>query len=223
MKDCKHLRAAAIVALLMGSAFTGACASGGLARPQPFPSPAGTAATPPVRAAEPAPAPAPPAASPAPTVVDTALSFRGTPYRNGGSDPKGFDCSGFTQWVFARYGVALPREVADQFKVGRKIKENDLEPGDLVFFHTVSRGASHVGIFVAGDRFVHAPSSKGVVRVESINSSYWAKRYLGARRVPAALAPSEPAVVRRHPSGAGSTVASAAGRATGARGSNASD
>ena len=113
----------------------------------------------------------------------TALSFRGTPYRSGGSDPRGFDCSGFTQWVFAQYGIALPREVAEQFKIGEKIKQDDLKPGDLVFFHTESRGASHVGIFVADDQFVHAPSSRGLVRVEYINSSYWGPRFVGARRL----------------------------------------
>jgi cell wall-associated NlpC family hydrolase len=116
-------------------------------------------------------------------LVSTALSFRGTPYRNGGSDPRGFDCSGFTQWVFAQYGIALPRNVEEQFKVGEKIKQDDLKPGDLVFFHTESRGASHVGIFVADDQFVHAPSSRGVVRVEYVNSTYWGRRFVGARRV----------------------------------------
>ena len=116
-------------------------------------------------------------------LIATALSFRGTPYRNGGSDPTGFDCSGFTQWVFAQYGIGLPRQVEEQFKVGEKIKQDDLKPGDLVFFHTESRGASHVGIFVADDQFVHAPSSRGVVRVEYINSTYWGHRFMGARRV----------------------------------------
>src|SRR5205823_4490932 len=152
------------------------------------------------------PAPAPP--GPRGTLIDTALSLRGAPYRNGGSDPKGFDCSGFTQWVFAQHGVALPREVDDQFKAGKKIGQDDLKPGDLVFFHTVSRGASHVGIFVADDQFVHAPSSKGVVRVESINSSYWARRFVGARRLP---------------SSGESAVVSAAAARSGARGSKAAD
>ena len=130
------------------------------------------------------------------------------PYRNGGSDPNGFDCSGFTQWVFAQTGVAIPREVEEQFKVGKKIRIDDLQPGDLVFFHTVSRGASHVGIFVADDQFIHAPSSKGVVRVESINSSYWLPRFVGARRLPSA---------------GESTVVSGAVARSGARGSKAAD
>ena len=116
-------------------------------------------------------------------LVGTALALRGAPYRNGGADPQGFDCSGFTQYVFAQYGVALPREVREQFKQGKKISENDLSPGDLIFFSTTEPGPSHVGIAVGGDEFVHAPSSTGVVRVEHIGSSYWSPRYLGARRV----------------------------------------
>lgn len=111
-----------------------------------------------------------------------ALSYRGAPYRNGGSDPSGFDCSGFVQWVFAQNGVRLPREVRDQYGLGRKIERDDIRPGDLVFFDT-SGGASHVGIALGGDAFVHAPSSRGVVRVESYTSQYWKKRYIGARRV----------------------------------------
>lgn len=216
MQECKKLVAAA--ALILG-AVTAACASKGNIRPQPFPVPAGSpapVAAPPVTTPPVAAAPLP--SQPRVTLVDTALTFRGTPYRNGGSDPNGFDCSGFTQWVFAQYGFALPREVEEQFKVGRKIKSDDLKPGDLVFFHTVARGASHVGIMVADDQFVHAPSSKGVVRVESINSSYWAPRFLGGRRIEgAAQAPaSPPAVVKRRPSGEESTAAARAAARSGA-------
>jgi cell wall-associated NlpC family hydrolase len=176
-----------VMALLAIALFASACASSGANRPRPFPSPAGSTA-PATSTPEPAPA-APPPAAPRSAIpndqalVATALSFRGTPYRNGGSDPSGFDCSGFTQWVFAQYGIALPRNVEEQFKVGEKIKQDDLKPGDLVFFHTESRGASHVGIFIADDQFVHAPSSKGLVRVEYINSTYWGRRFVGARRM----------------------------------------
>jgi cell wall-associated NlpC family hydrolase len=198
MKDCKKLATAALLTL---AALTAACASSGKIRPQPFPSPASPGSTI-------APQPTVPSGPARSSLIDTALSYRGVPYRNGGSDPKGFDCSGFTQWVFAQSGVALPREVEEQFKVGQKIKLDDLKPGDLVFFHTVSRGASHVGIFVADDQFIHAPSSKGVVRVESINSSYWAQRFLGARRLP---------------SSAESTVVSGAAARAGARGYKAAD
>ena len=115
-------------------------------------------------------------------LVGTALSFRGVPYRNGGSDPQGFDCSGFTQYVFAQYGVALPREVREQFEKGRALTPGEVAPGDLIFFSTVAPGPTHVGIAIGGDAFVHAPSSAGVVRVERLGSSYWAPRYVGARR-----------------------------------------
>jgi cell wall-associated NlpC family hydrolase len=114
--------------------------------------------------------------------VATALSYRGVPYRNGGSDPSGFDCSGFVQWVFAQHGMKVPREVRDQYDLGRKIGRTDIRPGDLVFFDT-SGGASHVGIALGGDEFVHAPSSRGVVRVENYTSEYWKKRYVGTRRI----------------------------------------
>jgi len=249
MQECKKL--VAIAALMLG-ALAAACASKGSIRPQPFPLPAsaGSADAPslpahpadPAYPARPAPPalPAPPASSTA-TLIDTALTYRGTPYRNGGTDPSGFDCSGFTQWVFAQYGFALPREVAEQFEVGKRIKNSDdLKPGDLVFFHTVARGASHVGIYVADDQFIHAPSSRGVVRTESINSSYWAPRFVGGRRIEgAAQARASLASVRqaqgspvrqaqgsagtRRPSGGESTVAARASARSGAPDSKAAD
>jgi cell wall-associated NlpC family hydrolase len=116
-------------------------------------------------------------------LAGTALGLRGIPYRNGGSDPSGFDCSGFTQYVFAQYGIALPREVREQFRVGKAVKPDDLAAGDIIFFTTTAPGPSHVAIAIGGDEFVHAPSSTGVVRVEHLSSSYWSPRYLGARRV----------------------------------------
>jgi cell wall-associated NlpC family hydrolase len=157
------------------AAVASACASTG-ATPRPFP---GAGTTPP-RGIEARPAPDPADAA---TVTRTALAFRGTPYRNGGADPDGFDCSGFTQYVFWQHGIALPRDVKDQFEMGRKVKPRDISPGDLVFFSTVARGASHVGIALGDDEFVHAPSSKGVVRVERIGASYWSRRFVGARRL----------------------------------------
>ncbi len=103
-------------------------------------------------------------------VTGTALTLRGVPYRNGGADLTGFDCSGFTQYVFGRHGIALPRDVKDQFAVGNAVSRDDIAAGDLVFFTTVAPGASHVGISLGGDEFVHAPSSRGVVRVEHLSS-----------------------------------------------------
>ncbi len=147
---------------------TTACASSGVAR-HPVPTPSG-----------PSSAVLRPDTG---TIADTALNLRGIPYRNGGTDPSGFDCSGFTQYVFARHGIALPRAVEEQYQVGKKVKPRDLESGDLVFFETVSHGPSHVGIVIGDDQFVHAPSSKGVVRVERLSTEYWSKRYLSARRV----------------------------------------
>ena len=116
-------------------------------------------------------------------LAGTALSLRGTPYRNGGADPNGFDCSGFTQFVFSQYGLSLPREVREQYRVGKSVKPQELAPGDILFFTTTDPGASHVAIAIGGDQFVHAPSSTGVVRVEHLSSSYWSPRYLGARRL----------------------------------------
>lgn len=118
-----------------------------------------------------------------PAVISLALALQGTPYRNGGSDPSGFDCSGFVQWVFAQQGLALPREVRQQYLVGEEIESDEVRPGDLVFFETVSSGASHVGIALGGGEFVHAPSSRGVVRTERYTSSYWPGRWVGARRI----------------------------------------
>lgn len=111
------------------------------------------------------------------------MSLRGAPYRNGGNDPSGFDCSGFVSYVFAQQGFALPRTVAEQYDAGRGVAADAAAPGDLIFFSTVAPGASHVGIVVSADLFVHAPSSSGVVRVERMSSPYWNARFVGVRRV----------------------------------------
>jgi cell wall-associated NlpC family hydrolase len=163
-------------ALLMTIAVAG-CASRG-ASPRPFP---GAPLPPAARNEPPSPAPSPRRAS----IIDTALALRGTQYRNGGSEPSGgFDCSGLVQWVFAQHGTLLPRETREQYATGKKIDDDEVRPGDLVFFTTVARGASHVGIALGGGEFVHAPSTRGVVRVESYKKTgYWADRWLGARRI----------------------------------------
>jgi cell wall-associated NlpC family hydrolase len=116
-------------------------------------------------------------------LVGTALDLRGVRYRNGGADPGGFDCSGFTQYVFAQHGVRLPRSVKDQLDLGSSVRPEEVREGDLLFFATEGPGASHVAIAVGGDSFVHAPSGSGVVRVERMASRYWATRFVGARRV----------------------------------------
>jgi cell wall-associated NlpC family hydrolase len=116
-------------------------------------------------------------------VAEFALAFRGVPYRFGGADPAGFDCSGLVQYVFAQYGIYIPRVVEDQWQVGNKIKPRKIEAGDLLFFSTKGPGASHVAIALDSERFVHAPNSSGVVRVEALTSQYWGSHYLGARRI----------------------------------------
>lgn len=116
-------------------------------------------------------------------LVATALDLRGVPYRNGGTDARGFDCSGLVAYVFQQYGLRIPRQTSEQFGVGRKVDRDKIQPGDLVFFSTVAPGASHVGIAVDDDEFVHAPSSRGVVRVERLTLPYWQRRFVGARRV----------------------------------------
>ena len=168
--------------IVMLAVTSGACAvRGGIPRPFPGASiPPGAGDAPADRVEPPAEPAAPPTLA---AVVVTALGFRGIPYRNGGSDPSGFDCSGFVQYIFARHGTVLPRDVRDQYQLGREIDLDDVKAGDLLFFETVSRGASHVGMAIGDGRFVHAPSSRGVVRVEPYTASYWARRFVGARRV----------------------------------------
>jgi cell wall-associated NlpC family hydrolase len=171
--------------IITATAGAAACASSG-AVPQPFPMPgsspaaAGVAPQPgdmPADGAEPGAA----GRFDGDTLRSTALALRGAPYRNGGTTPNGFDCSGFVQYVYGRHGVTMPRETRDQFRVGRSIRRGDLDAGDLVFFSTVAPGASHVGIAIDRDQFVHAPSTRGVVRVERLSAEYWNRRFVGAR------------------------------------------
>ena len=86
-------------------------------------------------------------------------------------------------YVFAQHGVHVPRTVGDQYRAGREVDLATIEPGDLVFFTTTAPGASHVGMSIGGDEFVHAPSHAGIVRVERLSGPYWSQRFLGARRV----------------------------------------
>jgi cell wall-associated NlpC family hydrolase len=123
-----------------------------------------------------------------------AMSFIGAPYRIGGSsnDGGGFDCSGFTRHVFALgLGLVLPRSVDEQAAARELVPvgKADLRPGDLVFFNTQKRTFSHVGIYIGGGRFIHAPRTGSEVRLETMRQAYWAARYTGARRAAIAAAP----------------------------------
>lgn len=116
-------------------------------------------------------------------VISTAAQYLGTPYRYGGSSPGGFDCSGFTSYIFKQYGISLNRTAAGQYGQGSAVAKANLIPGDLVFFNT-SGGVSHVGIYTGNGKFIHSssPSSGGVI-YSSLSESYYASRYVGARRV----------------------------------------
>lgn len=118
-------------------------------------------------------------------LVGEALSQLGVRYRFGGTSPEtGFDCSGLVAYSAERsLGLKLPRNAAEIAGWGISIDRDSLRPGDLVFFNTLGRRYSHVGIYMGADRFVHSPSAGGVVRVENMTAAYWRKRYNGARRL----------------------------------------
>ncbi|NYS08469.1 C40 family peptidase [Ralstonia pickettii] len=133
-----------------------------------------------------------------------AMALVGTPYRYGGNTPdSGFDCSGLVRYVVQRAAaVNLPRTAAEMGRRGTSLDRRDVASGDLVFFNTTGQPNSHVGIYVGQNRFVHAPATGGTVRLEDMTKSYWASRYVGARRVvavsnlpdsPAPTAPMTPA------------------------------
>ena len=116
-------------------------------------------------------------------IVQMAQQYMGTPYAWGGSSPGGFDCSGFIYYIYSQFGISLPRMSDGQCEVGRAISGDNLLPGDLVFFTTYEPGASHVGIYLGGGRFIHASSAAGEVTITPLGKSYYQERYLGARRV----------------------------------------
>ena len=127
--------------------------------------------------------------------VLTAMNFLGVPYRRGGADADhGFDCSGFTRHVFAMsLGLVLPRRADEQATSAGllPIERTQLKPGDLVFFNTMRRTFSHVGIYVGFGKFIHSPKPGGEVRVDDLQATYWDKRYTGGRRA-GQLAPVGP-------------------------------
>jgi cell wall-associated NlpC family hydrolase len=118
-------------------------------------------------------------------VVVGALNMIGVRYRWGGNTPdSGLDCSGFVRYVFQdTLGMTLPRRAEEMSRVGEKVRVSDLKPGDLVFFNTMRRSFSHVGIYIGDNKFVHSPSTGSTIRVDDMDSGYWEKRFQGARRI----------------------------------------
>ena len=131
-------------------------------------------------------------------LVVSAMHFIGVPYRRGGtSETSGFDCSGFTRHIFERsVGLVLPHRAEEQAGLAGlgRVARDELKPGDLVFFNTMKRAFSHVGIYVGEGKFIHSPRAGGEVRVEDMRQSYWVKRYNGARRALLGTVPSIEAV-----------------------------
>ncbi len=116
-------------------------------------------------------------------LIATAKQYIGVPYQFGGTTPKGFDCSGYLQYVFAKNGMNIPRLADDQYNLGlRTTSIGQLEPGDLVFFTTYTEGVSHCGIYLGNGEFIHTSSSRGV-RVDSLSAEYWKPRYVGGKHI----------------------------------------
>lgn len=117
-------------------------------------------------------------------IVEAAMTFLGTRYRSGGSSPNGFDCSGFTMYLYAKYGYSLPHSATSQYKnCGYAVAKADLQPGDLVFFSDSSHAIGHVGIYIGGGQIIHARYSVGKVTIDSLSTSYYTNRYVGAKRI----------------------------------------
>lgn len=118
-------------------------------------------------------------------LVVNAMGFLGVPYRRGGNSVEtGFDCSGFVRAMYQQTaGLILPRSADQQAAATQTIEENDLQPGDLVFFNTLRRAFSHVGIYIGDNKFIHSPRAGAEVRVEDMRVGYWQTRFNGARRV----------------------------------------
>ncbi|ANB57556.1 hypothetical protein GFC29_3293 [Anoxybacillus sp. B7M1] len=114
-------------------------------------------------------------------VVTEAKKMIGTPYKFGGTTPKGFDCSGFVYYTYKKVGKTLPRSAASMYQKGTSVHTSKLKPGDLVFFSTYKKGASHVAIYIGNNSIIHATSSG--VKIDRLNNSYWKPKFIGAKRV----------------------------------------
>jgi cell wall-associated NlpC family hydrolase len=129
-------------------------------------------------------APARPVSDARHRVIATATQLVGTPYRFGGTTPAGFDCTGYLAYVFRKAaGLSLPRTSMEQIQSGEPISPLQLQPADLVYFRIDRKKDLHLGLYLGEGRFIHAPSSGGVVNVQSLETEYWRTRFLGARRV----------------------------------------
>lgn len=116
-------------------------------------------------------------------LINYAMKFLGTPYKYGGTTPDGFDCSGFTQYVFKHFGYTLKRSSSAQITNGEKIMTEDLLPGDLVFFSRSGYAVGHVGIYIGDNQFIHATSPGDVIKISDLSETYYVTRYVGARRI----------------------------------------
>jgi len=124
-------------------------------------------------------------------LLNYALSYKGTPYRSGGTNPvTGFDCSGFVRYVFDHAeGIALPHNSTDISQIGKPVDLAELHPGDLVFFYLTSKTVSHVGIYLGNEQFIHAASNRsGSVVVSNLKENYWGKHFMTARRIETPIA-----------------------------------
>lgn len=115
-------------------------------------------------------------------IISTAKKFIGTPYVYGGESPKGFDCSGYLQYVFKKNNIDLPRTADKQYELGRKVPVKKLQPGDLVFFATDAKEISHCGIYLGQDQFIHSSSSRGV-RIDKLDNVYWQKYFVSGKHI----------------------------------------
>jgi murein DD-endopeptidase len=115
--------------------------------------------------------------------ADSALAMVGKPYRYSGSTPAGFDCSGLVQYSYGKAGVQLPRETQLQRHLGQPVSSTGLRRGDLLFFDQEGKKSSHVALYLGDRRFVHAPSTGGRVRTDSLDAAYWHKHFVEARRL----------------------------------------
>lgn len=134
-------------------------------------------------AAQSAPNPPPAVSGAQVDVVNFALGFLGSPYAWGGTSPRGFDCSGFVNYVYNQKGISMPRDLWGQVQASKPVAREALQPGDIVFFaNTYGSGLSHDGIYIGGGKFIHAESEWKGVTITELNSAYWAARYYGGRR-----------------------------------------